>query len=97
MFPRVTTVKQANHTYQYLQILESYRHQGRVQQRVVANLGRIDLLGDKLDRLVNSLNKYCKNKLVAPEQIECKQALPWGQVLLVRHLWEQLNLDEVLR
>ena len=51
---------------------------------MVANLGRIDLRGDKLDRLVSSLNKYCKNKLVTPGQIECKEALPWGQVLLVR-------------
>jgi len=97
MFARINTVKQGDKTYQYLQILESYYHQGQSKQRVVANLGRIDLRGDKLDRLVSSLNKYCKNKLVAPGQIECKEALPWGQVLLVRHLWEQLNLDEVLR
>jgi transposase len=97
MFARINTVKQGDKTYQYLQILESYYHQEQSKQRVVANLGRIDLLGDKLDRLVSSLNKYCKNKLVAPDQIACKQALPWGQVLLVRHLWEQLTLDEVLR
>ena len=96
MFARVNTVKQGDKTYQYLQILESYYHQGQSKQRVVANLGRIDLLGEKLDRLVNSLNKYCKEKLVAPDQIECKEALPWGQVLLIRHLWEQLSLDEVL-
>jgi len=84
MFARINTVKQGDKTYQYLQILESYYHQGQSKQRVVANLGRIDLRGDKLDRLVSSLNKYCKNKLVAPGQIECKEALPWGQVLLVR-------------
>jgi hypothetical protein len=96
MFARINTVKQGNKTYQYLQILESSYHQGQSRQRVVGNLGRIDLLGDQLERLVNSLNKYCKKKLVVPEQIECKQALPWGQVLLVRHLWEQLSLDEVL-
>jgi len=96
MFARVNTVKQGDKTYQYLQILESYYDQGQSKQRVVANLGRIDLLGEKLDRLVNSLNKYCKEKLVAPDQIECKEALPWGQVLLIRHLWEQLSLDEVL-
>ena len=27
----------------------------------------------------------------------CKQALPWGTVLLTRHLWEQMNLSEIIR
>ena len=97
MFPRVNTVKQGGKTYHYLQILQSFRHQGRVQQRLVANLGRVDLLGDKLDRLVASLSKYCKNTLVAPDQIECKQALAWGDVLLARYLWQQVNLSEIVR
>ena len=48
MFARINTVKLGDKTYQYLQILESYYHQGQSKQRVVANLGRIDLLGDKL-------------------------------------------------
>jgi len=96
MFPRVTAVKQGKNTYQYLRILESYRHQGRCRQRVVANLGRVDLLGEKLDRLVCSLGKYCKNRLVAPDQLACKEALIWGPVLLARHLWEQMTLDEVV-
>jgi transposase len=97
MYPRVNTVKQGGKTYHYLQILESFRHQGRVQQRLVANLGRADLLGDKLDRLVNALSKYCKNKLVAPDQIQCKEALAWGQVLLARHLWQQVNLSQIIQ
>ena len=63
----------------------------------MANLGRVDLLDNKLDRLVHSLGKYCKNKLVAPDQIECKEALIWGSVLLARHLWEQVNLPGILK
>jgi len=96
MFPRVNTVKQGGKTYHYLQILESFRHQGRVQQRLVANLGRVDLLGDKLDRLVSSLRKFCQKNFVVPEEIDCKQALAWGPVLLARHLWEQMNLSEII-
>jgi transposase len=96
VFPRVTTVKTSKGNYQYLQILESYHHEGHCRHRVVANLGRTDLLGNKLDRLVHSLGKYCKNRLVAPDQIECKQALIWGPVLLARHLWEQLNLSQLV-
>jgi len=96
MFPRVNTVKQGGKTYHYLQILESFRQQGRVQQRLVANLGRVDLLGDKLDRLVSSLRKFCQKNFVVPEEIDCKDALAWGPVLLARHLWEQMNLSEII-
>jgi len=35
--------------------------------------------------------------LVAPDKIECKEALIWGSVLLARHLWEQVNLPEILK
>lgn len=96
MYPRVNTVKQGGKTYHYLQILQSYRHHGKARQRLVVNLGRIDLLQDHLDRLVASLSKYCKNKLVRPEQIECREALLWGPVLLARHLYRQVGLSEIV-
>jgi len=96
MYPRVNTVKQGGKTYHYLQILQSYRHHGKAKQRLVVNLGRIDLLQDHLDRLVASLSKYCKNKLVRPEQIECREALLWGPVLLARHLYRQVGLSEIV-
>jgi len=64
---------------------------------VVANLGRVDLLDDKLDRLVSSLSNHCKNKLICPEQIECQRALIWGPVLLARHLWQQVNLSDIVQ
>lgn len=96
MFPRVTTVKTSKGTYQYLQILESYHHQGRCRHRVVANLGRLDTLGKKLDRLVSSLRKFCQKNFVVPEEINCKDALSWGPILLARHLWEQMNLSEIV-
>jgi transposase len=96
MFARVNTVKQGNHTYQYLQILESYHDNGRCRHRLVANLGRLDLLGDGLDRLVQSLGKYCKDKPVRSDLIRCQQALTWGPVLLSRYLWDQMQLDEII-
>jgi len=96
MFARVNTVKQGSHTYQYLQILESYHDNGHCRHRLVANLGRIDLLGNKLDRLVQSLGKYCKDKPIRSDLIRCQQALTWGPVLLSRYLWDQMQLDEII-
>ncbi len=97
MFPRVKTVKQNGRTYQYLTIIESYYDQGRTRQRVVANLGRLDQLGDGLDRLVVSLSKFCHKRLVAEDEINCHDAVPWGPVLLSRHLWQQMQLDQTLQ
>jgi len=96
MFSRIATVKQGNRTYRYLQIVEAYRVNGRTTQRVVANLGRLDQLGGKLDDLLVSLNKYAKRPFVRDDQIGCRQALPWGAVLLTRHLWDQMQLGEII-
>ena len=96
MYPRVNTVKKTNKTYHYLQILQSYRHQGRIRQRLVANLGRMDLLDQDLDKLVTALSKYCKNRLIGPEHVQCRQALIWGPVLLARHLYQQVGLCKII-
>jgi len=96
MFPRIATVKRGNKTYRYLQIVEAYRANGRTTQRVVANLGRLDQLDGKLDDLLASLNKYARRPFVRDDQIGCRQALPWGPVLLARHLWNQMQLGEII-
>jgi len=96
MFPRVATVKRGSKTYKYLQIVEAYRVDGRTTQRVVANLGRLDQLDGKLDDLLVALSKYAKQQFVRDDQIGCRQALPWGAVLLTRHLWDQMQLGEIV-
>jgi transposase len=96
MYPRVNTIKKGGKTYHYLQILESYRKDGHAHQRVVANLGRLDLLSDNLDRLVAALSKYCKETFISANHLECKQSLAWGSVLLARHLWHQMALSEMI-
>jgi len=96
MFARISTVRHGSQTYRYLQIVESYRQDGRTTQRVLANLGRLDRLGTRLDDLVASLNKYCQRPLTRSDQIGCRQTLCWGPVLLARSLWEQMGLPEVL-
>jgi transposase len=97
MFTRVTKVRRAGQTYEYLQIVEAYRENGRPKQRVVANLGRLDRLGDRIDELIGSLRKYSHRAFVGADEIRCQQALTWGPVLLSRHLWEQMDLPEILR
>jgi len=97
MFPHVVTVKSGKNTYRYLRILESYRENGVSKHRVIANLGRVDQLEGKLESLVHSLSRYCREPLVAPNQVTSEAAVPWGPVLLARHLYDQLGLGEMVR
>ena len=96
MFPRITHVRSGGKAYQYLRIVETYREGGRHHQRVVANLGRLDLLGDKLDRLVLGLRRYCQDRLVLPAEIRSNAAVAWGPILVARHLWDQMGLSEMI-
>ena len=96
MYPRINTVKQGGKTYHYLQILQSFRQEGKIRQRLVANLGRMDLLGQNLDRLVAALSKYCKEKLISTGQVQCKDSISWGPVLLAGYLWQQVGLSQIV-
>ena len=58
MFIRVaTTTTKDGKKYNYLKIVKSYRDKkGRSRQKIVANLGQVEKLGDELDRLVENLD-----------------------------------------
>ena len=97
MFPRITKVTKAGKSYEYLQIVESVRRDGRTVKHVLANLGRLDRIGDRLDALVQSLARFCRNPLVSSEDISATGCGVWGPILVVRHLWEELGLSEAIR
>lgn len=83
--------------HEYVRLVEAYREGGKVKQRVVANLGRKDLLLEHLD----SLNRLLRGDAVPPDcvrvgDVDAVQAWTWGPFLVARHLWEELGLQEVL-
>ncbi|MBC7106877.1 MAG: IS1634 family transposase [Firmicutes bacterium] len=83
----------------YLQIVEGVREGGRVRQKVVANLGRLeDLEVGDLDRLIASLARFSKTRWVRSEaaKLLVTSAKEWGTDLIFRHLWEQLELHTSL-
>jgi transposase len=98
MFPQVVVVTSRGRRYEYLRLLESYRDEkGVSKHRVVVNLGRVDQLEGKLDSLVASLSKYTEAPLVTPRELRSEAAVPWGPVLLARHLYDQLDLGGIIR
>jgi hypothetical protein len=77
--------------------VESVRDaKGRSQQKVIGNLGRLDLIGDRLDVLVQRLRKFCRQKFALPQEIHNEASVCWGPILLVRHLWQELELGRVI-
>ena len=97
MFPAIVRVKVGKKTYEYLRLLESFKKNGKSSHRVIGNLGRVDLLRDKLGGLLKKLRNYCNEKLTTPEEIESEEVLCWGPVLVARQLWKELELDKIVR
>jgi transposase len=77
---------------EYVRVVEAYRDNGKVKQRVVADLGRKDVLGAVLPKLRRVLEGTPRIEGQAEEDVEVLDASTWGPVLVVRQLFEQLGL-----
>jgi transposase len=101
MFIRTVKVPSANGTInEYVRIVEAYRQDGKVKQRVIADLGRKDLLTFLLPQLQRVLLGQPSVPGEDADAFEVLDASTWGPVLVVRALFKQLGLwelfDEVL-
>lgn len=94
MFTRLT--RSGGRTY--LQIVEGFRAEGKVRQRVVANLGRMDQLEPKhLEPLINGLNRAIGRAETTAVPVEYDSALAFGDVYALHELWVSLGFREVVR
>lgn len=96
MFLRAITKQYPSGPVQYLYLLEGFRDHGRVRQRVVANLGRADLLAPHLDSLIRLLRPYLVQPVGTLDAVQAPHALTYGPVAVARTLWAQLGVGEVI-
>ena len=93
MYPRTVNVRSKSGTgNEYVRVVEAYREGGKVEQRVVADRGRQDLLLEvrpKLRRLLTGADRD-------PADPQFGEAPDWGPVLVVRALFDQLGLWGIL-
>jgi len=82
----------------YLQLVEGYRNEaGKVRHRVVANLGRLDdLTPQKLDPLINGLNRALGRAENTASDIAHEPAQSFGDVFALHELWKDLGLNRAL-
>lgn len=87
---------------QYLQIVENFRDQGRVRQRVLTTLGRLDELQQSghLDGLLASGARFAEHVLLLTAHrngqapVLCTQRI--GPSLIFERLWQQTGCQAVL-
>jgi transposase len=83
---------------EYIRLVEAYWENGQSKQRVVANLGRKDLLAPHLESLIKLLGgeKTKQVRSSCPEPIEATAAACWGPMLVARALWRELGLEAIV-
>jgi hypothetical protein len=93
MDPRTVKVRSSSGAVnEYVRVVEAYREAGKVKQRVVADLGRKDLLVAILPKLRRLLAGETRDR----DDPQFGEAPDWGPVLVVRALFDQLGLWDIL-
>jgi len=83
--------------YQYLQIVENRKVKGKVKQRVIATIGRMDRLQekDRVETLIRSLSRFSeKAMLILSGQSDVSaDAVTIGPVLIFERLWKETGIQ----
>jgi transposase len=97
MYPRTVKVRSSSGSiHEYIRIVEAFREDGQVKQRVVADLGRKDLLVEILPKLRRLLAGDDALESGDPAALYVGDASNWGPVLVVRAVFDQLGLWSIL-
>lgn len=102
MFVRIKRSVQNGAAYEYLQVVESFRDRGQPRQRVIATLGRREVLvaSGTLDGLLRSLAKFSERlrvvEAVRTEGLRARSSKVWGSALVFGRLWESQGLSDIV-
>lgn len=102
MFVRTKTrINKDGSKVEYLQIVENTRVNGKVRQRVICTLGRLDQLQEEgqLERLVEGIVRFKKEQalmLQAEDTLCVEWSKELGLDLVFRRIWEQCGLKEII-
>jgi hypothetical protein len=86
--------------YEYLQLVENSKIGGKVRQRVISTIGRIDQLQAKgsVETIIRSLSRFSeKTLLVLSGKVDVKaHAVKLGPALIFERLWKELGLPSII-
>lgn len=85
----------------YVQLVESFRdEQGKVKQRTIATLGRLDQMDGALDSVIGGLMKVTGRDMPAraiPPSVSFESARALGDLWALQELWNTLGFSELGR
>ena len=86
--------------YQYLQIVENKKEKGKVRQRVIATVGRMDKLQSKgrVEALIRSLSRFSEQALliISGKSDVSAESKKIGPALIFERLWEETGIRKAL-
>ena len=87
--------------YQYLQIVENRKEKGKVKQRVIATIGRMDQLQAKgrVETLIRSLSRFSeKTMLILSGQSDISaDAVKIGPSIIFERLWKETGIQKAIK
>jgi transposase len=89
-------------SYEYLQVVQNQRIDGRVRQQIIATLGRLDVLRaqGRLEGLLRSCARFAQNVSVLDayqrQTLPAAETVKIGPPLVFERLWRQLGLPAIL-
>jgi len=87
--------------YQYLQIVENRKVKGKVKQRVIATIGRLDRLQekDRVETLIRSLSRFSeKAMLILTGRSDVSaEAVTIGPALIFERLWKETGIKGAIK
>jgi transposase len=87
--------------YHYLQIVENRKVKGKVIQRVIATIGRMDQLRakDRVETLIRSLSRFSEKVLLilSGKSDVSAASKKIGPALIFEKLWEELSIKNVIK
>ncbi|MBI5199830.1 MAG: IS1634 family transposase [Nitrospirae bacterium] len=99
MFLRVIKKKENGREYATLCICQSYRKEGKVKQRIVANLGSMSKIKKKeIDNIIKGLSRFTdKVTFLDLRRLENKDVKRCGDIILMREVANRAEFYDILR
>ena len=87
--------------YQYLQIVENRKEKGKVKQRVIATIGRMDQLHAKgrVETLIRSLSRFSERVMLilSGDSEVLADAKKIGPALIFERLWQRTGIQNAIK
>lgn len=101
MYFRIKKHKSKNgETREYLCVVEGCRLNGKVKQKMLANLGRLDFLrsSGNLERLADKLNQLVGKRMLidAAKDVKAVWAKEYGVIQVFKAVWKRLDIARIL-